>query len=436
MQRTSPTTLRDAYRFFLPLILMAELMMISHSIIAGFLARMSDPEPILAAYSISFYAHATLGSPIWATQIVAVSFIRDRGSLIRLFIFNVYIAAILLVVWIAIGLTPFGNWFFESLFGASREVAEVAKRCFTVTYLIVIFVIFRSIAYALFMINRQTLLVTLGTFVRLGGLGIVLWLLASHAEGAMIGAIALVSCIGIESVYGAIIAIRYVRRLPESESKTPSYRELWLFSWPIMLMQTAESGVAFTANFFLGRLLRPELALAAFGVLDSLMRVLLSPLRNLTQTAQTLVHSRRDMRVLLIFGAQIAVVFAAIMLLFFVPAVRRLALQDVMGLPPDMADYAGQALGLAALLAECMAAAGLFRGLLIASRRTQVLAISAGARVLAVGAVGVLSITLGGQNGALVGMLALVAAFGAEAAVLGFRLFRLLRAPGDPFLRA
>ena len=61
-----------------------------------------------------------------------------------------------------------------------------------------------------------------------------------------------------------------------------------------MIMQTAESGVVFTVNLFLGRLVRPELALAAFGLLDSLMRVLLSPLRNFIQTVQALVRFRRD----------------------------------------------------------------------------------------------------------------------------------------------
>ena len=50
-----PVTLRDAYRFFLPLMFMAELMFISHAAISAFLARMADPEPILAAYSMSFY---------------------------------------------------------------------------------------------------------------------------------------------------------------------------------------------------------------------------------------------------------------------------------------------------------------------------------------------------------------------------------------------
>ena len=410
--------------------------MISHSIIAAFLARMANPEPILAAYSISFYAHATLGSPIWASQIVAVSFIRDQASLIRLFYFNLSIAAYLLIVWLGIGLTPLGNWFFETLFGANHEVAQVAKRCFLVTYLIVIFVIFRSLSYALFMINRRTLLVTLGTLIRLGGLiGVIGWL-AEHFEGAIIGAIALVTCIGIESVYGVMVAIRYIKRLEAHRERTPSFRELWLFSWPIMLMQVAESGVAFTVNLFLGRLLRPELALAAFGVLDSLMRVLLSPLRNLIQTGQTLVRSRHDMRILLIFGAQITVVFALIMLLFFVPAIRHFALETVMGMPPEMADYAGQALGLAALLAECMAAAGLFRGLLIAGRHTKVLAVAAGGRILAVACVGVISIGLGGQNGALVGMSALTMAFGVEAIILGWRLYRLVQIPEDLFISA
>ena len=38
---------------------MAELHMLSHAIISAFLARMPNSEPILAAYSIAFYLHAT-----------------------------------------------------------------------------------------------------------------------------------------------------------------------------------------------------------------------------------------------------------------------------------------------------------------------------------------------------------------------------------------
>ena len=40
--------------------------------------------------------------------------------------------------------------------------------------------------------------------------------------------------------------------------------------------------------FFLGRLENPDLALAGFGVVYGLVRVVLAPIRNLTQTAQAL----------------------------------------------------------------------------------------------------------------------------------------------------
>ena len=87
---------------------MAELHMLSHAIISAFLARMPDPEPILAAYSIAFYLHATLGSPVWACQFVAISFIRDRASVIRLFIFSIQTFLLVGWLWALIALTPLG----------------------------------------------------------------------------------------------------------------------------------------------------------------------------------------------------------------------------------------------------------------------------------------------------------------------------------------
>ena len=124
-----------------------------------------------------------------------------------------------------------------------------------------------------------------------------------------------------------------------------------------MIMQTAESGVVFTVNLFLGRLVRPELALAAFGLLDSLMRVLLSPLRNFIQTVQALVRFRRDVGVIVTFAAIVGGGFAGMMLLFHLAPVRTWALEGVMGLPPHMAEYVTPALSFGFLLALAMACA-------------------------------------------------------------------------------
>ena len=430
----SPTvTIRGSYRFFTPLIFMAELHMLSHAVISAFLARMPDPEPILAAYSIAFYLHATLGSPVWACQFVAISYIRDRASVMRLFIFSAQTFVLVGWFWAFIALTPAGIAFFCTVFGVSEVVAKEAQICMIISTIIVPCVFFRSLAYALLMLNRRTTLVTLGTLVRLIGLFGILALLQGRMSGALVGMVALAACIAIESFYAVIVAQKYYFNLPANSEPLPTYKELWRFGWPVMLMQTAESGVAFTASFFLGRLLRPELALAAFGVLDAMMRVLLGPLRNLTQAVQTLTRNRADTIVIGKFALHLAVIFTLIMCTFQSDFVRRYALENVMGLPSSMVDYIAPALLLTPLLALCMTAAAYARGQLLASRKTTAIAVASAARILAVGVLGVAALSLSDVNGAVVGVLALIAAFTTEALILGSRVLYAEQCEGGLF---
>ena len=110
--------------------------MISHAIIAGFLARMQDPEPILAAYSVSFAFHATLGSPVWACQIVFLSFVRDKQTMWKLAKFGMQAFATVAWFWLLLSVTPLGDWTFTELFGVSDEVARQAKLCLLLSIII------------------------------------------------------------------------------------------------------------------------------------------------------------------------------------------------------------------------------------------------------------------------------------------------------------
>jgi progressive ankylosis protein len=422
-----PARLRDAYKFFVPLMFMAELMMISHAIVAAFLARMDNPQPILAAYSVSFAVHGMLGSPVWACQIIFLSYIRDRWSMLRLAMFGLQAFASVLWIWLALAVTPLGDWFFKELFGVSQSVADSAKLCMLAALLIPPSSIIRSLAYGLLMVERKTIFVTLGTSVRLITLGIFLAIMTEQFEGAVVGVLAMAACVALEAVVAVAIAYPAFKRLPVRVGPPPTYRELWRFSWPIMIMQTAESGVTVTANFFLGKLARPELALAAFGVMDSIMRVLLHPLRNLIHTTQTLVRTRADAKMMAVFTLHMTVLFSGLTLLFHVPWVRDRALLGVMGLPADMAAYITPALELSGLLAIAMGAAGLTRGMLIASKNTSVIALTSGARIAAVAGVGAIGVALEVSDGAMVGLLAMAVAFGSEGLILGIRLVQLDR---------
>ena len=401
---------------------MAELHMLSHAIISAFLARMPDPEPILAAYSIAFYLHATLGSPVWACQFVAISYIRDRASVIRLFIFSTQTFLLVGWLWALIALTPLGLIFFILAFGVSEAVAKEAQLCVLISTLIVPCVFFRSLSYALLMLNRRTTLVTLGTMIRLLGLFAILTGLQGSRSGALIGMVALTACIAIESFYAVIAARKYYLNLPTNSETLPKYKELWRFGWPVILMQIAESGVAFTASFFLGRLLRPELALAAFGVLDAMIRVMLGPLRNLTQAVQTLSNNRSDAIVIGKFTIHLAIIFTLIMCVFYNETIRQYALEDIMGLPLSMVNYITPALLLTPLLALSMTTAAYTRGQLLASRKTGAIAFASVARILAVCATGLIALSFSNVNGATVGVVALIGAFTSETIILGCKV--------------
>ena len=176
-------------------------------------------------------------------------------------------------------------------------------------------------------------------------------------------------------------------------------------------MQTAESGIAFTISFFLGRLPRPELAIAAFGVLDAMMRVMLGPLRNLTQAVQTLTKNEADTTVIGKFTIHLGIIFGVIMLMFHIEIVRNYALIDIMGLSSSLASYVTPALLLTPILALSMTTAAFTRGQLLASRKTTAIAIASVIRIVSVCLVGVGALMFYDANGAVVGILALITAF-------------------------
>ena len=132
----------------------------------------------------------------------------------RLLQFSLQVAGVITLVMLAVGLTPLGIWLFRTLFGAGPEVAAAAQRCALIFTFVMLFAVVRSLVYGLFMVERKTIYVTLGTVVRLAGLAVVLAGLTLFIEAAEVGAIALVACIAIETVFGVVVARPFFRRLP------------------------------------------------------------------------------------------------------------------------------------------------------------------------------------------------------------------------------
>ena len=87
-------TLGTAYRFFMPLILMTELNMISKSVINAVLARSPDQSVTLAAFHVAFTLYFALSSSTEVGSLITLAYLKTKQSLRPLLRFMIVIVAV------------------------------------------------------------------------------------------------------------------------------------------------------------------------------------------------------------------------------------------------------------------------------------------------------------------------------------------------------
>ena len=421
----APVTVGAAWRFFLPLIFMTELNAISKSVIHAFLARLPQATTSLASFNVAFTAYYSCSSATEVSYLVTISWLRDRGSIVPLLRFFCLITSGPLALALTIAFTPAGDMLYGGLFGASPTVVSEAKLATFVFSLSAPFLIARAFTFGVLMISRRTMLIswsTLARLARLASLGGSLIVLPRFVSGAAAGAAALVTCMAVEALVSGFFAARYFRALPSRTGPPPRIRELWRFAWPLMLNSSAEMGAVFVISIFLGRLLNPDLALAAFGVVHGLTGLMMSPMRNLLHTAQTLARTAADRAALRRFAVQVVTVFALIAIGLFDTPVSHFVLGRLMGLSAELEAACAPAMRFAFVMAAAWGFSALLRGFLAGARRTGSLALTGAGRLVVAALVGTAAFTASDLDGAQLGLAAWFAGYGAEAAYLALRL--------------
>jgi Na+-driven multidrug efflux pump len=417
--------LRDCYWFFGPLVLMVELNMMSKSVIHAFLARTDTPSITLAAFNATFTFYFALTSATEVTALVCLSFLKARADVRRLISFMALELLLPLAIALSAAFTPVGNVIFGKWFGLGVEAQQEARAAVAVLTVSVPVLVMRGVAFALLMLNRKTFIITMSTLVRLLSLGLSLVLLPHWLHGAAIGAGALVLCMAAETLFSWCFALRLFLGLPALREARDSFLVYWRFAWPLIINASAEMGVIFIITLFLGRLTQAEIAIAAFGVVHGLVSLLMAPLRNLTQSAQTLVARREDIRTMLVFTTQLVIVFSCLAMALFETSLRERILRGVMGLSPELAAYAKPALVLSLILAPFWSLAALFRGLLAKARTTGSLAASGILRIVSAALASSITLSMPELNGAFLGVAVWTLSHSVETAISTWRLRRL-----------
>ena len=416
-------TLKTILLFFLPLIFMSELIQLSHVVTNAFLARLLAPREIIAAFSIAFGLNLMASGVTMATIQVGICFITDRTSFMRLLRFCLILVLVPFFVVEFIALTPAGEIVFGDWMGASPGVVSQARWASAIMGFWTFPILIRNLCYALAMNKRRTILITYGTAVRLVSLIGFLFVFSIWFDGAVVGAMATVAGMTVEATFMVVATRSYFLNLEKTADKPAGAREFWSFSWPLMLMQITENGVMFVLNFFLGQLKNPDLAIASFGIVYGLIRVILAGPRNLVQTSQSLVHGRQDLRAMFQFTFGLILLYCVLILVLFYTPLNEWLLEVVMGLTPELSGYCKNAVKLIFLVAIFWATTATLRGTLSSVRKTTVIAVSAGVRMVVIAGIGFFAFLYPHLNGAVLGVFSFAGAFAAETILLGWYLW-------------
>ena len=133
------------------------------------------------------------------------------------------------------------------------------------------------------------------------------------------------------------------------------------------------------------------------------------------------------------FAHRLTLVYALLVISLFYTPMRDVILSGIMGLPPNLTNYAAPGVQMLLLVVIVWGYSSLLRSLLAAMRETRVIAGSAAVRLLVVITVGSVTLVAPDLNGAAVGVAAVGCAFLAEVLILGWRVTRYSRTKGPIF---
>lgn len=368
MSGASRLSQKDIAWFFFPLLLNVQLMSVSHSIINGALARQSDFVTALAAFSVAMVLHLFIASPSYQNHTVAIAMVRGarslRGTAIFVSLVALYVSAFLALV----AFTPLGEFVLGRLLGVQGEIARQAREVLGIMVALPFLTGFRGLFQGLVMQARRTGLVSFATLVRVAALFAGLALGGRWFSGAVLGAVALVGCILVETLLMAFFAWRCRIHYPGGQVERGTL-DIVRFALPLAYSSCLQQTIPLLINAIISRLPDGALALASFGVIRGFIFLLGGPMRNLQQAYQTLVKDLADYLQLVRFFRGIGSALALLTLLVAYP-LSQPVLGTLMGLDDQTRAYIALPLAGCALYCYLFGAVSLLRGWFTGEERT------------------------------------------------------------------
>ncbi|MDR5682481.1 MAG: hypothetical protein QN163_00415 [Armatimonadota bacterium] len=414
----TPVSWRSLLALYVPLMLSGLLMTLEAPLIVAGIARQPAAELFLAAFGVAFAIALIYEAPVIMVLEASIALTDGWAAYLRLRRAYLLLGGALTALGIAVFFTPVYDLLTAHLMGIPEPIARAARPALMILTFWPLPIGWRRLHQGVLIRYERAGIISVATGIRLLILAAVLFSgVFRTADGAVLGALAMVVGVTVEAVVVTIPALTLLGPRPGATGQRP-WRALWSYYWPLagttLLQQTSRplitTGVAAARD--------GALSLAAWPVVLSISMFSWGPLNALQQVIIAVADHEANRRRVLRFVLAIGGGLTATLVLVTHTALLDVLFRQAFGISSALAALATPAARLLSVIPLVMALQSYFRGRLIRDGRTRVVqrAMLANLAVVAGAVAGAL--TFGPLSGAVFGALAILSGGVAEMGAL------------------
>ena len=371
----TPISYRKLLLFWLPLAAMWLFMGLEQPLSSAFIARLPDAKLNLASFGLALSLTMILQGPVIMMLTVANALAADRSSYRKILHLLHFLALVLTILYLCIGLSPLYYVIIEHIIGAPPAIAQPSRSCFLIMAPGPALIGYRRLWQGVLIRHGKSGAVTMTMIIRIIVVCLVFagGMLSRRVSGAELGAIALIlgfaACALASYVYYRA-NVKGTLSEPKPNEDRLSWRSLLAFSFPLTLSTLIYMVARPILATGMARSPYPLESLALWPVLQGFLFIFTSVGYSLQEAAIALLKEKGNLPVISRFTWLVACVLLAVYLLLWVTPGVRLWFRGVAGLPRELYVLVRLPVLLMSLAVPATALMALYRAILVVAKRT------------------------------------------------------------------
>lgn len=382
-QIAAPVTQKRILFLWLPLAASWLLMALETPYLNAALARLSEAERMIAAFGLVASLSITIESPVISLLATSTALARSRQNYQQLRRFTLHLMLGTTLIHFLLAWTGLFNVVVAGWMHVPQDLLAPVQLGLKLMLPWSAAIAWRRFKQGVMIRYGQSRYVGQGTLVRLlfsAGTGTLLAVLTG-AAGVAVGSLALSAGVLAEATYAhwvarPLVARQFVDSNPGKDAPDLGYAELVGFHWPLAASNLLFLFIQPLIAAALARGPRPEVALAAWPVLNGLLFITRSPEMALPETTIALQEEPGSEVALKRFTLGLGLAASAFLGLVSFTPLADFYFQRLIGVNAELTAIAAGGAALALLMPLAMAFVSLNRGLLTARRITRPMALA------------------------------------------------------------